>query len=127
MILIDSNLIIYAVQAQFEDLREWILEITPYYSIISRVEVLGFAKLQPTEKQALSELLDNLEIVYLNRNCYETAITLKQQRRMSLGDALIASTCLEYQQTLATRNVDDFRWIENLAVINPMVELGYSE
>ena len=123
MILIDSNLIIYAVQAQFKDLREWILETEPCYSIISRVEVLGFAKLQPIEKQALSELLDNLEIVYLNPNCYEIAITLKQQRKMSLGDALIAATCLEYQQTLATRNVDDFKWIGNLAVINPIVNL----
>ena len=123
MILIDSNLIIYAVQAQFKDLREWILETEPCYSIISRVEVLGFAKLQPIEKQAFSELLDNLEIVYLNPNCYEIAITLKQQRKMSLGDALIAATCLEYQQTLATRNVDDFKWIGNLAVINPIVNL----
>lgn len=127
MILIDSNLIIYAVQAQFKDLREWILETAPCYSIISRIEVLGFAKLQLIEKQALTEILDNLEIVYLNPNCYETAITLKQQRKMSLGDALIAATCLEYQQTLATRNVDDFKWIENLALINPMVELGYDE
>ena len=89
--------------------------------------MLGFEKLQPIEKQALTEILDNLEIVYLNQNCYEIAIALKQQRRMSLGDALIAATCLEYQQTLATRNVDDFKWIESLALINPMVELGYDE
>lgn len=127
MTLIDSNLIIYAVQAQFKHLREWILETSPCYSVISRVEVLGFTKLQPIEKQALTEIVDNLELVYLNRNCYEIAIALKQQRKMSLGDALIAATCLEYQQTLATRNVDDFKWIENLAVINPIVELGYSE
>jgi len=61
-----------------------------------------------------------LEIIYLNPSCYEIAIALKQQRKMSLGDAQIAATCIEYNKTLATRNVTDLNWIENLRVINPL-------
>lgn len=120
MILIDSNLIIYGVQAEYKNLREWIIDNEPGYSIISRVEVLGFARLQAAQQQALTGLLNNLEILYLNPSCYEIAIALKQQRKMSLGDALIAATCIEYNKTLATRNVTDFNWIENLRVINPL-------
>lgn len=118
--LIDSNLIIYALQPQYHDLREWIIDNEPNYSIISRVEVLGFARLQPIEKQAITEFLENLEVVYLNENCYQIAIDLKQQRKMTLGDALIAATCLEYDKTLATRNTIDFIWIQNLQVLNPL-------
>ncbi len=119
MMLIDSNLIIYAVQAEYKNLREWIVDNEPSYSIISRVEVLGFARLQAIQKQALTDLLNNLEVIYLNPSCYEIAIALKQQRKMSLGDALIAATCIENNKILATRNTDDFKWIENFSVINP--------
>ena len=46
MTLIDSNLIIYAVQAEYKNLREWSIDNEPSHSIIIRVEVLGFARLQ---------------------------------------------------------------------------------
>ena len=120
MTLIDSNLIIYAVQAEFKDLRQWIIDNEPKYSIISRVEVLGFHGLQGIEKQAITALLNSLDVVYLSPGCYELAIALKQQRKMSLGDALIAGTCLEYQLTLATRNTSDFDWIKNFTLVNPL-------
>ncbi len=118
--LIDSNLIIYALQPQYSELQEWIIDNEPQYSIISRVEVLGFARIQPLEKQAITDFLENLTVIYLNENCYKIAIDLKQQRKMTLGDALIAATCLEYNKVLATRNTADFTWIQNLEVINPL-------
>jgi predicted nucleic acid-binding protein len=121
MTLIDSNLIIYAVQTEYKSLRQWIIDADPKYSIISRVEVLGFARLQPVEKQVITDLLNNLEIIYLNSGCYELAIALKQQRKMSLGDALIAATCIEHNKILATCNTADFNWIENFRVINPLL------
>jgi hypothetical protein len=47
---------------------------------------------------------------------------LRQQRKLTLGDALIAATCLERGYTLATCNIGDFAWIEELKVFNPLVE-----
>jgi predicted nucleic acid-binding protein len=118
--LIDSNLIIYALQPQYGALQEWIIDNEPQYSIISHVEVLGFARIQALEKQAITDFLSNLTLIYLNENCYKIAIDLKQQRKMTLGDALIAATCIEHKKVLATRNTDDFTWIKNLEVINPL-------
>ncbi|WP_335004297.1 PIN domain-containing protein [Nostoc sp.] len=37
------------------------------------------------------------------------AVILRQQKRMTLGDAIIASTALVYGLTLITRNTDYFR------------------
>jgi toxin FitB len=38
---------------------------------------------------------------------------------MTLGDAIIAGTALVYELTLVTRNIDDFRWIAELNLLNP--------
>jgi predicted nucleic acid-binding protein len=51
---------------------------------------------------------------------YQCAIALKQQQKMSLWDALIAATALEYKEPLVTRNTQDFQWISHLSVINPV-------
>ena len=118
--LIDSNLIIYAVQKDYATLREWLIDAQPNYSVISRVEVLGYHKLQSIEKEALFDILQHLNIIYLSHSSYELAINIKQQHKMSLGDALIAATCIEHDFTLATRNTDDFKWINNLNLINPL-------
>ncbi|HBA67376.1 MAG TPA: hypothetical protein DCZ48_14605 [Methylococcaceae bacterium] len=61
-----------------------------------------------------------MTIYPVNLQVIQTAVMLRQQRKMSVGDAVIAATALEYHQTLVTRNVDDFDWIEGLKVINPI-------
>ena len=92
----------------------------PKASIISKVEILGYHKLHPAEKSALTDLLNSLELIYLTPACYEIAIQLRQQRKLTLGDSLIAATCFEKGYTLATCNIGDFAWIEELKVFNPL-------
>jgi len=120
MVLADSNILIYATQPEHAKLRQWLLDTLPKVSIISRVEILGYHKLQEVEQAALTELLDNLELVYLTPACYEIAIQLRQRQKLTLGDALIAATCLEQDYTLATANIGDFSWIEELKAFNPL-------
>lgn len=120
MVLADSNILIYATQPEYGRLRQWLLDTLPKVLIVSRVEILGYHKLQEAERAALSELLDNLELAYLTPACYEIAIELRQRRKLTLGDALIAATCLEQGYSLATANVADFDWIEELKAFNPL-------
>ena len=86
MVLADSNILIYATQPEHPKLRQWLLDTLPKVSVISRVEILGYHKLQETEQIALAELLDNLELVYLTPACYEIAIQLRQQQKLTLGN-----------------------------------------
>lgn len=118
--LIDSNLIIYATQPAYPQLRAWILTRLPKVSVISRVEVLGFHGLQAAEKVALEALFEPLDLLYPGTVTFEKAIRLRQRRRMTLGDALIAATALEHGLTLATRNTADFQWIDELPLIDPL-------
>jgi predicted nucleic acid-binding protein len=53
------------------------------------------------------------------RGVIERAIRLRQQKKMKLGDAIIAATALEFGLPLVTRNVDDFKHVAELEIINP--------
>jgi len=53
MMLIDSNIIIYAAQPEHAGLREFIAEHSPCVSAVSYVEVLGFHDLSEQDRAHL--------------------------------------------------------------------------
>jgi predicted nucleic acid-binding protein len=122
--LIDSNMLIYATQPEHDALRRWIVQTLPKVSVISKVEVLGYHRLRPEEQAALENLFDTLEILYPSPATFEIAIWLRRHRKLSLGDALIAATCVEHGLTLATRNTTDFDWLSEIKLINPLANTG---
>lgn len=121
MILIDSNLLIYAALPEFAELQDWLSSQECAASLASKVEVLGFHKLAASDKAFFEQSFRILRILPITPSIAEKAIELRQRRKMSLGDSLIAATALEWDCPLATRNADDFRWIDGLVVINPLV------
>jgi len=118
--LIDSNIVIYAVEPNYPSIRRFIVQQKPMISIVSKIEVLGYHGLTPDNQQRLEKLFQVLPILSISDAIIEQAIHLRQQRKISLGDALIAATALIHNLKLATANVKDFDWIENLEVINPV-------
>ncbi len=119
MMLIDSNIIIYAAKPDFEDLRRFIRDRVPAVSAISYVEVLGYHQLTEQERQYFDEFFKASLVLPLSQEVLEQAVKLRQRRRMTLGDALVAGTALAYNRTLVTRNINDFKAIEELSVFNP--------
>jgi predicted nucleic acid-binding protein len=117
--LFDSNIFIYAALPEHDFLRPWFAKPGICASNITRLEVLGYHRLSDSDKFDLNRLFQCVTIHPLSSSIIELAIQLRQQRKMSLGDAVIAATALEYRQTLVTRNTDDFDWLEGLKVINP--------
>lgn len=119
MMLLDSNIIIYAVQPQYENVRQFIAENAPYISVISKIEVLGYYRLDQESRQLLEEFFNAAEILPLGDSIVNKAIELRQQRKISLGDSIVAATALVHGLTLVTRNTQDFKWVNNLNLIDP--------
>jgi predicted nucleic acid-binding protein len=122
--LADSNLLIYAAKPEYAGLEAWMAEHVDSVSAVSLVEVLGYHRMTPEVLQLLTRLFAPLRVKYPTGLTFDMAINLRQQRKMSVGDALIAATCLEHNEPLATANVDDFKWIAGLDVVNPLANLG---
>lgn len=118
--LLDSNIIIYAAQPEHADLRAFIAEHAPAVSAISVVEVLGFHRLTKEDRVHFEEFFRASRVLRVSDAVVEWAVGLRQTRRMSLGDALIAGTALAHDLTLVTRNTDDFSWVPDLRVNDPL-------
>jgi toxin FitB len=119
MMLIDSNIIIYASKPGYEFLHALMARPDVSVSVISYVETLGFHKLTELEKQFLTEFFANVNLTPLNEVILQRAISLRQDRAMKLGDSLIAATALVVNATLVTRNTQDFEWIAGLLLLDP--------
>jgi hypothetical protein len=83
------------------------------------LEVLGYHRLTELERQYFEAFFAAATILPLSQDVLEQAVKLRQLRKMSLGDALVAGTALTFGRTLVTRNADHFRWIAGLSVLNP--------
>lgn len=121
-VLLDSNLIIYAAQPHRDALRSMIAREAPFVSVVSKVETLGYPELGASEEQFLTEFFDVADVLPISSPVVASAIQCRQHRRMSLGDALIAGTALSHDLRLATHNTDDFAWIDDLEVFDPIEE-----
>lgn len=118
--LLDSNIIIYAAQPKHEQLRKFIAEHAPAVSAISYVEVLGYHKLNDREREYLLQFFNAAEILHITQLVLDRAVSLRQRNKMSLGDALVAATALVHDLTLLTHNVDDFKRIKDLKLLDPL-------
>ncbi len=117
--LLDSNIIIYSAQPEHTQLRELIAEYAPAVSALSYLEVLGYHLLTEQQRQYFEEFFQVALVLPISQDVLEQAVILRQQRRMTLGDAIIAGTALVHGLTLITRNTNDFRWIGQLELLNP--------
>ena len=120
--LLDSNIIIYAAQAEHAALRKFVAEHTPAVSVISYIEALGYHRLSEEEQEFLERFFQATEVLPLSDAVAQWAIRLRQRRRMTLGDAIVAGTAVEHGRVLVTHNTDDFRWISEIKLLDPLAE-----
>ena len=118
--LLDTNIVIYAASPQYPQLLDLIGDPDTAVSLISFVEPLGIHGLTASERATLERFFGGMEVLPVSDLVAREAVRLRQQRKMGLGDSIVAGTALVHGRKLITRNAADFRWIPDLEVINPL-------
>ena len=118
--LLDTNIVIYAAHPDYPQLQPLIADPRAAVSLISYVEALGFPRLTSSEQNALERFFSGIEVLPITDLVAREAVRLRQQKKMSLGDSIIAATALIHGRMLITRNDADFRWISGLSLQNPL-------
>lgn len=118
--LLDSNIIIYSVQPEYQIILEFLSskEDNLSISIVSKIEVLGYHDLSEFVKENLQLFFSEIPIINLSDEIAEIAIQLRQKKKMTLGDSIIAATAIHKNIPLLTNNIKDFKHIENLVLIS---------
>lgn len=119
MHLLNSNILIYAGQPGNEFLDAWLTAEGTRMSAISIPEVLGFTGLSADDETVFEAWFARLFVQAVTEPILRRAAALRRQRRMKLGDSIIAATALVIGAKLVTRNVDDFKHIAGLEIVNP--------
>jgi predicted nucleic acid-binding protein len=118
--ILDSNIIIYSVQPAYIPLARYLQanQAIIKVSLISTLEVLGYNRLITRDKLAFESFFDSVDILPVDKGIITEAIRLRQQRKRSLGDSIIAATGLLYNLPILTNNLPDFMDIPGLEVIS---------
>ena len=119
--LLDSNVIIYATLPlpESEAVLGFVESQSPRVSAISYLEALGYHRLTDAARNVLAAFFSRTTLIPIDPPVLHRAVNLRQQRKMSLGDSIVAATALVHRMKLVTRNTEDFSWIPDLEVMNP--------
>jgi predicted nucleic acid-binding protein len=105
MILLDSNTIIY--------LSKKIIKIDDIFndnddyriSVITYMEILGYAFSCKEEELFIKKLLSFLNILYIDKNISEKVIELRKKYKIKLPDAIICATAINKNAILITNDI----------------------
>ena len=119
--LLDTNIVICSAQGRYATPLQFIEGLpNRSISIVSYIEALGYHRLPEAELQSLERFIGEVQLIPLTDNIADQAIHLRQQRRMGLGDSIIAATAMTHNLALVTHNTEDFRWINGLELLDPL-------
>lgn len=116
--LADSNVIIYAISGRDDAAIDFIAETFPSVSVVSKIEVLGYPNLDATQYNDFINFFDTIQVVPINNLVVNKTIEIRRTRKIKLADALIAATAIVHNLTLVTANVEDFKNIQGLSILN---------
>ncbi len=118
--VIDTNVLISWYKSGAISNSKDLASITPIFSIITKIEALGFREITNDEIKAVSRMLDTGGLVYIDDVIAQLTIKLRQKYKIKIPDAVIAATALVNDSELWTANTSDFSNIEGLKLHNPL-------
>ncbi len=112
--LADTNFIIHLNEGN--PLIKPFLDYNFGVSFITEIELLGAFSISKTKKSQLSDILIDCQILEMNNQIKETCIKIRQQYKLKIPDAIIASTAFVNKIPLITSD-RDFEKIKEIDLI----------
>ncbi|MDQ0967345.1 putative nucleic acid-binding protein [Flavobacterium sp. W4I14] len=120
-VIFDTNIVIYLSKKLLAPEKVFTENIMYSISIISKMELLGYAFNSNLEENYISELIDSLNVVPLNDAVVNMTIAIRKNNRIKLPDAIIYATAQVMNGKLLTNNIADFEKINgNVELFNPL-------
>ena len=122
--LLDSNIIIYA--AQPEHSRITAVHRNPYACGVGH-QLYRSARVPQTDGRRsaiLGAIFPDGRKVAVVRDSGAVGDQVTTAAEDESWDSIVAGTAIAYERTLVTRNTDDFRWIEEIKLLDPLAEHG---
>ena len=98
---------------------EPIIDTTYYLSVITKIELLGFAFTDAANLLNTRNFINDGIVISLTDDIVEQTINLRQRYKIKLPDAVIAATAIVCDFTLISRNDKGFSNITEFAYFNP--------
>ena len=118
--LMDTNVVIDALGTVMPDKTKKIIAgLAPVISAVTYMEALGWHKASPQHLAPLRAFMDAATVLPIDQSIVEKTVLVRQQKKILLGDAIIAATALVHNLTLMTRNINDFKNIDGLKTLDP--------
>lgn len=120
----DTNTAIYYLQQQFPPSAEHFIDSTlsdssPAISTITEIELLCWKTATEKNLEVLHNFINDSLVFELEKDIKLKTADIRKAHKIKLPDAIIAATALINDLTLLTRNVNDFKNIGGLNLINP--------
>lgn len=119
----DTNTAIYYLQQQFPPIAEKFIDNTltefiPAISAITEIELLCWKAATDRDLKVLYNFIDDSVVFELERDIKLKTADIRRNYKVKLPDAIIAATAIVNDLTLLTRNVNDFKKIDGIELIN---------
>jgi predicted nucleic acid-binding protein len=121
--LLDTNVLIYwlsdALAPPVAARIETAIRADACYSVITRMEILGWRGHTNDSRTRVADLLDQMQEAALTRAVVDQVIDIRSRINIKLPDAIVAATALTCGLPLMTRNLEDFKRIPGLQLVSP--------
>jgi predicted nucleic acid-binding protein len=119
--LIDTNSVIdylgNKIPISGMDFMNSVIDAVPNLSVVTKIELLGFNAPEPHYNTFVS-FINDATVFDLTNAVVDVSIEIRKKYKTKLPDAIIAATALVYDLVLISRNIDDFKNISELKVID---------
>lgn len=120
----DTNIVIYYLQQQFPPFQEAYMDElleqhTPVISAITEIELLSWKGATPQDVIVVGGFIRDAHVIEIDLDVKMKTADIRKNYGLKMPDAIIAASAFVHNLTLLTRNVNDFKKIPQLTIINP--------